>query len=35
MGINNQKIKVKVYCKKCGKELIVKPSQYKKQKQEL
>lgn len=32
MGINNQKIKVKVYCKECGKELIVRPSQYKKQK---
>lgn len=30
--INNQKIKVKVYCKECGKELIVRPSQYKKQK---
>ena len=35
IGINNQKIKIKVYCKKCGKELIVKPSQYKKQKQFL
>jgi G:T-mismatch repair DNA endonuclease (very short patch repair protein) len=32
IGINNQKIKVKVYCKECGKELIVRPSQYKKQK---
>ena len=32
MKINNQKIKIKVYCKECGKELIVKPSQYKKQK---
>lgn len=32
MGINNQKIKVKVYCKECGQELIVRPSQYKKQK---
>ena len=32
MGINNQKIKVKVYCRECGKELIVIPSQYKKQK---
>jgi G:T-mismatch repair DNA endonuclease (very short patch repair protein) len=31
-GINNQKIKVKVYCKECSKELIVRPSQYKKQK---
>lgn len=32
MGINNQKIKVKVYCKECGQELTVRPSQYKKQK---
>lgn len=32
IGINNQKIKIKVYCKECGKELIVRPSQYKKQK---
>ena len=32
IGINNQKIKVKVYCKECGTELIVRPSQYKKQK---
>ena len=32
IGINNQKIKVKVYCKECGEELIVRPSQYKKQK---
>lgn len=32
MDINNQKIKVKVYCKECGEELIVRPSQYKKQK---
>lgn len=32
MGINNQKIKVKVCCKECGKEMIVRPSQYKKQK---
>ena len=32
MGINNKKIKVKAYCKECGKELIVRPSQYKKQK---
>lgn len=32
IGINNQKIKVKVYCKECDKELIVRPSQYKKQK---
>lgn len=32
MGINNQKIKVMVYCKECGKELVVRPSQYKKQK---
>ena len=32
MEINNQKIKVMVYCKECGKELIVRPSQYKKQK---
>ena len=32
MGINNQKIKIKVYCKECGQELIVRPSQYKKQK---
>lgn len=31
MGINNQKIKVKVYCKEFEKELIVRPSQYKKQ----
>jgi G:T-mismatch repair DNA endonuclease (very short patch repair protein) len=31
MNINNQKIKIKVYCQKCGKELIVRPSQYKKQ----
>ena len=35
MCIHNQKIKIKVYCKKCNKELIVKPSQYKKQKQFL
>lgn len=35
IGVNNQKIKIKVYCKNCGKELIVKPSQYKKQKQFL
>ena len=35
MNINNQKIKIKVCCKVCGKELIVKPSQYKKQKQFL
>ena len=35
MNINNQKIKIKVYCKECGMELIVKPSQYKKQKQFL
>ena len=27
MGINNQKIKVMVYCKECGKELVVRPSQ--------
>lgn len=32
LGINNQKIKVKVYCRECGEELIVRPSQYKKQK---
>lgn len=32
IGINNQKIKVKVYCKECNKELIARPSQYKKQK---
>lgn len=32
IGINNQKIKVKVYCKECGQELIARPSQYKKQK---
>jgi G:T-mismatch repair DNA endonuclease (very short patch repair protein) len=32
MGINNQKIKIKVYCKECGKELIIRPSEYKKQK---
>ena len=32
MGVNNQKIKIKVYCKECGTELIVRPSQYKKQK---
>lgn len=32
IGINNQKVKVKVYCKECGKELVVRPSQYKKQK---
>lgn len=32
IGINNQKIKVKAYCKECGEELIVRPSQYKKQK---
>lgn len=32
IGINNQKIKIKVCCKECGKELIVRPSQYKKQK---
>lgn len=32
IGVNNKKIKVKVYCKECGKELIVRPSQYKKQK---
>ena len=32
IGVNNQKIKIKVYCKECGKELIVRPSQYKKQK---
>lgn len=32
IGINNQKIKARVYCKECGKELIVRPSQYKKQK---
>lgn len=31
-NINNQKIKVKVYCKKCGKEIVVIPSVYKKQK---
>jgi G:T-mismatch repair DNA endonuclease (very short patch repair protein) len=35
MGINNQKIKIKVYCKECGLEVIVRPSQYKKQKQFL
>lgn len=32
IGVNNKKIKVRVYCKECGKELIVRPSQYKKQK---
>lgn len=32
LGVNNQKIKIKVYCKECSKELIIRPSQYKKQK---
>ena len=32
MKINNKKIKVKVNCKECGKEMIVRPSVYKKQK---
>ena len=32
MGINNKKIKIKVYCRECGEELVVRPSQYKKQK---
>lgn len=32
LGINNKKIKIKVYCKECNLELIVLPSQYKKQK---
>ena len=32
MKINNKMIKVKVYCKECGKEMIVRPSIYKKQK---
>ena len=32
MKINNKMIKVKVYCKECGKEMIVRPSVYKKQK---
>lgn len=32
IGIDNKKIKIKVYCKECGKELVVRPSQYKKQK---
>ena len=32
IGINNQKIKIKVYCKECEEELIIRPSQYKKQK---
>ena len=32
MGINNQKIKIKVACKECDRELIVRPSEYKKQK---
>lgn len=35
MNINNQKIKIKAYCKECSRELIIKPSQYKKQKQFL
>ena len=34
-NINNQKIKIKVYCKECNDELIVRPSEYKKQKQFL
>ena len=32
MKINNKMIKVKVHCKECGKEMIVRPSTYKKQK---
>ena len=32
MKINNKKIKVKVNCKECGKEMVVRPSVYKKQK---
>ena len=32
MGVNKQKIKIKVCCKECGKELIVRPAEYRKQK---